>query len=137
MKHRWPGLLVLFILFLPQLQGCSGGSGEYWPTEEWKTATPEKHGIDSGKLADMIENIREEKKDFHSILVIRNGYLVMEAYFSPYNRDVKHIIYSASKSMSALLIGTAIEDGYIDDVRQPVLDFFPEYIILVINFPTS
>lgn len=127
MKCRGHGLLVLFILLLPLLQGCSGESGEYWPTEEWKTATPEEHGIDSGKLADMIENIREEKKDFHSILVIRGGYLVMEAYFSPYGRDVKHNIYSASKSMSALLIGTAIEDGYIDDVRQPVLDFFPEY----------
>lgn len=124
---RKRAIVCLLVLFVFLLQGCSNTTGDYWPTEEWKTATPEEKGIDSGKLIEMIESIREEKKDFHSILIIRDGYLVTEAYFNPYSRDIKHNIFSASKSMSALLTGIAMEEGYIDSLRQPVLDLFPEY----------
>jgi CubicO group peptidase (beta-lactamase class C family) len=120
-------LISILILVFVVIPGCRGASRDYWPTKQWKTSTPEEQGLDSEKLLQMIETIKKENRYFHSILIVRNGYLLMEAYFSPYRKDLKHIIFSSTKSISSLLIGLAIKDGYIKNVNQPVLDFFPEY----------
>jgi len=114
-------ILVAFIVAL------TGNTRDYWPTTTWKESTPEEQGIDSEKLIEFITTVQKEKRHLHSLLIIRNGRLVTEAYFNPYNKNIKHIIFSATKSVSSLLIGLAIKDGFIKDVNQKILDFFPEY----------
>lgn len=99
---------------------------EYWPTEGWRKASPEEMGLDSSTLADMIERIQIGGYNIHSLSVIRNGYLVLDVYFSPYNKDLKHIIHSCTKSITSALIGIAIDQGLIESVEQPLLGFFPD-----------
>jgi CubicO group peptidase (beta-lactamase class C family) len=98
----------------------------YWPTEGWRTSTPEEQGMDSELLADMLDTIRERNYNIDSVSVIRNGYMVVDAYVHPFSSDSKHIIHSCTKSIISSLIGIAIEEGYIQSVGKPVLDFFPE-----------
>ncbi len=121
-------LLVLF-LAAAMLCGC-GLVGEdtpdYWPTQGWKTSTPERQGMDSGILLNMLEVIWERDFKIDSVLVVRNGYVVLDAYSFPRDSDDRHNIYSCSKSVTSALVGIAIDKGYIKDVNQPVLDFFPE-----------
>jgi CubicO group peptidase (beta-lactamase class C family) len=62
----------------------------------------------------------------HSLLIIRNGYIVTDAYFYPYGPGTLHDLASATKSFMSTLVGIAIHQGLIESVRQPVLDFFPE-----------
>jgi CubicO group peptidase (beta-lactamase class C family) len=99
----------------------------YWPTEGWRTSTPEEQGIDSAELVDMIEFVQEREYNVDSIVVIRHGYEVTEIYFEPFSEGERHILYSCTKSVVSALIGIAIEMGYIEGVDQPMLDFFPEY----------
>lgn len=120
-------LISFIILVFIVIPGYPGACRDYWPTNQWKVSTPEEQGMDSEKLIQLIESIKKENRQIHSILIVRNGYLVMEGYFSPYQKDFKHIIFSSTKSISSLLIGLAIKDGYIKNVNQPVLDFFPGY----------
>jgi CubicO group peptidase (beta-lactamase class C family) len=101
-------------------------STTYWPTEGWRTSTPEEQGLDSELLADMLDTIRERNYNIDSVSVIRNGYMVADAYVHPFSSDSKHIIHSCTKSIISSLIGIAIEEGYIESVEKPVLDFFPE-----------
>jgi hypothetical protein len=54
---------------------------DYWPTDGWQAASPESQGMDSAVLADTLEGISVEGTAIQSVLVIRNGYLVTEAYF--------------------------------------------------------
>ena len=82
--------------------------------------------MDSAFLEQMFETIDQRKLDIDSVLVIRNGTIVAEKYFSPYTEETRHVLYSCTKSFISALVGMAIEDGYIDSVDQPVLDFFPE-----------
>ena len=100
-------------------------SSEYWPTRSWRTSTPEEQGMDSQKLAAMLEEVKRQSLDLHSLLVIRNGYIVSETYFQSYSQDVKHEVYSCTKSFIATLIGIANDKGYIAGVNLPVEDFFP------------
>jgi len=98
-------------------------------TEEWPVSTPGKQGLDAGLLAQMVETIETEDYDIDSVLVLRNGHLVLDAYFPPFAPDTKHIIHSCTKSVVSILIGIAIDQGYIDGVNQPVLSFFPDRTI--------
>jgi len=101
----------------------------YWPTESWRTSTPEQQGMDSDKLAEMFEEIEQRDYRVDSILVIRNGYLILEAYAYPFGPDKKHLIHSCSKSFTSSLVGIAIDEGYIENVEQPILEFFPDWTV--------
>jgi len=98
---------------------------DYWPTKGWRTASPESQGVDSKLLVKMLETIGEKHIAIYSVLVIRNGYIVLDAYSYPYDSDDTLNIHSCTKSVSSALVGIGIDKGYIKDVSQPVLDFFP------------
>jgi CubicO group peptidase (beta-lactamase class C family) len=98
-----------------------------WPTQGWISASPESQGLDAEKLDEMLAYIAaQESLYIQSVLVIRNGYLVLEQYYPPFTQETPHVLYSVTKSFVATLVGIAIEEGYIAGVDQPVLSFFPE-----------
>jgi CubicO group peptidase (beta-lactamase class C family) len=99
----------------------------YWPTSGWQSTYPERQGMDSGRLADLLEYIRAQNYPIRSVLVIRKGYLVTEAYFHPFQEGFWHIIHSCTKSITSALTGIAIDQGFIENEEKKVLDFFPEY----------
>ena len=116
--------LSLVLLILTSCVPATPEPVAYWPTDGWQVSTPEEQGMDSVLLADMLGVIEEENYHIDSVTVIRNGYIVADAIkFGP---DSKHIIYSCTKSVISILIGIAIDQGYIDSVEQPVVDFFPD-----------
>jgi CubicO group peptidase (beta-lactamase class C family) len=98
-----------------------------WPTNGWQTASPESQGMNSLTLAPMLDAIAQQHVAIHSVLVIRNGYLVLETYNYPYTADDLHTVYSVTKSFTSALFGIALDQGYIKGVDQPMLDFFPDY----------
>ncbi|MBT8368929.1 MAG: serine hydrolase, partial [Deltaproteobacteria bacterium] len=94
----------------------------------WQTSSLDSEGVDSGNINEMMRNILEGDIDnIHGIVVIKNGKLVLEEYFDGFDRDTKHRIFSASKSVTSILIGMAIDRGMIKDVDTKVYEFFPEY----------
>jgi CubicO group peptidase (beta-lactamase class C family) len=99
---------------------------DYWPTEGWRTSTPAEQGVDAEKLAQMLDAIGQQNLPIHSVLVIRNGYIVSETYFGSDTPETKREIYSVTKSFIATLIGIAIDKGLIAGVNVPVGDFFPD-----------
>lgn len=106
------------------LQAVTGAGG--WPGESWPISTPEEQGMDSHLLEKMFDFITQNQKNIQSILVIRNGRLVIETYFDPYNAGTKHQMASASKSVTAILLGIAHQEGVIRDLDQKIVEFFPE-----------
>ncbi len=100
---------------------------DYWPTEGWKKSSPEEQGISSAKLNEMMQYAMQQNIGIDSVVVVRNGYIVMEEYPRPllYGPENPHPLYSVTKSFSSALIGIAIKEGYIDGVQHEVLDFFP------------
>ena len=80
----------------------------------------------SQMLSEMMAHIMENRLNIDSVLIVRNGYLVLDAYFFPYAKGHKHDIYSCTKSFISALIGIAIDKGFIQHVDQPIKDFFPD-----------
>ena len=101
---------------------------EYWPTSGWRSSTPEMQGMDSAKLLIADEFIQNRLPDALSLLVVKNGYLVFEKYYSYGMRERYAVVHSVTKSVTSALIGIALEKGYLNSVDQKVVEFFPEYI---------
>ncbi|MFW9849718.1 MAG: serine hydrolase domain-containing protein [Candidatus Thorarchaeota archaeon] len=103
---------------------------DYWPTNGWLNSTPEEQGMDSTRLQEMLDYIEDNHIAIHSVVVIKNGYKVLEEYpTGMYDRDSTHLLYSVTKSFTSALVGIAIDKGYIDNVSIPMLSFFPNYNI--------
>jgi CubicO group peptidase (beta-lactamase class C family) len=121
---------IAFIL-ITLLTSCAPSASkptppEYWPTDGWRSTTPEEQGMDSEKLSQMVEHIQQEKLDLHSLLIIRNGYLVNELYVYPFSAEQAHEIMSVTKSTISALVGIAIQKGYIKDVQQPLFSLLSD-----------
>jgi CubicO group peptidase (beta-lactamase class C family) len=92
--------------------------------EGWQTSSPEAQGMSSRELAGLVEFGIANGMD--SVLVVRHGSIVAEAYYAPFAPGMKHRINSATKSVIGSLVSIALKDGLLKNVDQPVLGFFPE-----------
>ena len=91
-------------------------------------ATPESQGLNGTKFEEAVVKIKNgDYGNIHSLLITRNNYLVLEKYFSKYERDYIHPVYSVTKSIISALVGISIEQGKINSVQTKLLCFFPEY----------
>ncbi len=61
-----------------------------------------------------------------SFIVIKDGTILYESYFNGYNRDSTVTSFSIAKSVTSALVGIAIDEGYINSVNDPVIDYLPE-----------
>jgi len=62
------------------------------------------------------------------ILVSRQGKTILEQYFNSSGPGDMVSIKSVSKSVISALVGIAIEQGYITDIRQPIGKYFAEIL---------
>lgn len=61
-----------------------------------------------------------------SFLVIRNDSILFEQYYNGHDRNQLSTVFSISKSVTSLLLGIAIDEGYIDSVQDVVTKYLPE-----------
>jgi CubicO group peptidase (beta-lactamase class C family) len=108
-------------------------SDGYTPVElddGWEISTPEDEGLGADAIDTVFRRFYSEDlyPAVHSLLIVRNGRLVAEAYCRDRNeRSLFHNIQSATKSVTSILIGIAIDKGLIQSVNQTVYEFLPEY----------
>ena len=84
-------------------------------------------GIDSARIAELFE--RTSKGEFpgvDGIVIARHGVVVAESYFNGYSADRRHDTRSATKSVTSLLVGIAIDQKQLS-LDTSVVAFFPDY----------
>lgn len=70
--------------------------------------------------------VMDTKGDNQAVLIIHNDSIVYEKYWGDYSADHMATIFSITKSITSLLCGIAIDDGYISSVDDHVTDYLPE-----------
>ena len=93
-----------------------------WPTKEWQTSSAEEQGMDSKELAKLVDFGTVHR--FDSLLVVRHGQLVVEAYYAPYSAGIPHAINSCTKAVISTLTAIAFKERLLDNPSHRVLDFF-------------
>lgn len=69
-----------------------------------------------------------EQSETTAFLVVKDDNIVFENYSHGYDRTTPSLSFSMAKSVLSLLVGCALDDGYLLSVDQPVTDFVPELL---------
>jgi CubicO group peptidase (beta-lactamase class C family) len=117
MTNRKPFLIaaLLFLFLSFQL-----GSQTILPR-----STPEEQGVSSKGIMEFLDAIGKSKHEMHSIMILRHGKVIAEGWWSPYRSDLKHTLYSLSKSFTSTAVGFAVAEGKLS-VNDKVISFFPD-----------
>lgn len=113
-------------LTITALVGCAGPRrlSSTRPIEEWVTATPDEVGMNAALLRSAAEDLADERHHgIDSMLVIRRGRLVAEHYWNGHDMATLHDLRSATKSITSLLVGIALDRGLLRDVHDPALGY--------------
>jgi CubicO group peptidase (beta-lactamase class C family) len=143
--HKW-GMAVLLLALLLLCTACAGEQIQAPATtiDGWAVGTLEEVGLDEKPITRALQRIRAgDYEDVHSLLIVKDGRLVLEEYFAGYvwnygaehfrgpyaefDRDTLHTIMSVTKAVTAAAAGIAVEQGAIGDEQDPVFDYFPAY----------
>jgi len=79
--------------------------------------------IDAATLVDEVFSVGPVK----SFMLRQGGELLIDEYRKGMHAERVTNIKSASKSILSLLVGIAIEQGFLDGVKQNIGEFFPDY----------
>lgn len=152
-KKSFPFVLLFIFVILISFSSSptvANTDSKYFPGEHWDVTTPEEQGTDSNVISSLYGYISGQYLQIHSILLLRNGYIIDENYlhdsqiyeanqyhsadrFWSYQtfeveniRDNRlHALWSCTKSVTSLLIGIAIDEGYFT-VNQTFFEIFPD-----------
>jgi CubicO group peptidase (beta-lactamase class C family) len=92
------------------------------------TAQPETAQTPAALSLDAAVAEASKMPRLHSLLVSRNGEIVLERYFNGVRAARLANIKSASKSVLSALVGIAIEQGKIPNVQQPIGSYFADLL---------
>jgi CubicO group peptidase (beta-lactamase class C family) len=116
----------------------------------WETASLISVDMEESLLLNLLDSIDNSKyPEVHSVVIIRNGKLVFEEYYSghdfyyqdddfhgdliDFNRKTLHNTHSATKSIVSALIGIAIHEGFINNINDSIFNIFTYYYYLKNN----
>ena len=114
-------LLLVTLLFSCSTNKPSG----YWPTTEWRTVTPRKAAIRAEMPKSVDAYIQGSLPNTSSVLVVRNGFIVMEKYYEG-DAKTKWNLFSVTKSFTSALVGVCIGLGYLPNVDAKMIDLVPQ-----------
>ena len=124
MNFRRAGLVALAFAAAFALTPAASAQDPIWPTRAWQYSTPEEQGMDSRALAWSVDNGRLTGLD--SLLITRHGRVVVDAYYTPFTAGLRHQLMSVTKSFVSTLLGIAAQQGRLENLDRPILEFFPD-----------
>ena len=81
--------------------------------------------MDQIKMKELEQIISSKYGNTTGIVIIKDGAVSYEKYFKGCTANSRIHIYSVTKSIISILIGIALDKGYIKNIQEKVLDYFP------------
>jgi CubicO group peptidase (beta-lactamase class C family) len=90
----------------------------------FETSDPEAQGVSSAGLLQYLDALEKSSHEMHSFMLLRHGKIVAQGWWDPYSPELRHTMYSCSKSFTATAIGFAVQEKRLK-LSDPVIGFFP------------
>lgn len=87
--------------------------------------TPEKKGISTDSIKRYVNLLEKNGLSTHSVIIARDDDVVFEKYWSPFNKDRLHRLYSVTKSFVAIALGFLEQDGKLS-LSDSISKYLPE-----------
>lgn len=149
MKRVVKSMIFAVILFI--FNCSSDNSPEHYkysiplPAEDgWEVGDADEAGLSTDVLSEMMDYINiKEGDNIHSILLFKDGKLVFEEYFEgylysgnppgsngdyiQYDSETDHFLASVSKTVTSVIFGIAVKEGFITNIDEKIINIFPQY----------
>ena len=119
--RKIPYAVVLLLLLL----GACKNAPEIKITTSLPRSIPEAEGVSSEGILAFLEAAAASRNEFHSFMFLRHGKVIAEGWWNPYRPELKHTLYSTSKSFTSTAVGFAVSENRLT-VNDKVISFFPE-----------
>ncbi|MGF1635709.1 MAG: serine hydrolase domain-containing protein [Cyclobacteriaceae bacterium] len=122
-------IYIVCLLFgaMPILISCELDGTEI-PEHGFDYDQPWSQGINDQTLLAMNDAVIEgEYGNIRSMIILKNGKIVFENYYDGYSRKDKQKLGSATKSISSLLLGIAMEQKEESSVEDKIIDLLPDF----------
>ena len=90
-------------------------------------STPASAGVSSRAVTALLDRLEADSVECHSMMVVRRGHVVAEGWWAPYSADRPHLLYSLTKSFTAIAVGLAVGDGLLA-LDDRVVDVLPDHV---------
>jgi hypothetical protein len=88
---------------------------------------PSELNVDAGQILAFLDAVEASGMEFHSLMILRHGAVVAEGWWAPYRRDDVHLMYSLSKTFTAMAVGIAVREGLFS-TEDLVADLLPDLV---------
>src|SRR3954453_13553698 len=112
-------LLSLFLILQAQLFSQSQSSLPH--------SSPEAEEVSAQGIITFLDSVAQSKHEFHSFMFLRHGKVIAEGWWNPYRSDLKHTLYSLSKSFTATSVGFANAEHKLA-LTDKVTSFYPNQV---------
>ena len=93
----------------------------------WNVASPTRFEANIQLLESMVHRIEAgDYVNIHSVLVAKEGLLMLEQYFDGNDRNTLHEIRSATKSIGSILTGITIDRDFVQSESEPIYKYFED-----------
>ncbi|NIG53963.1 serine hydrolase [Chitinophaga sp. Cy-1792] len=93
--------------------------------QPFKELKASKEHFNQDRIKELKARIKQgEFRKINSVIVIKNGKILVEEYFNGDTRDSLHDPRSVGKSFTSTLLGIAIKEGYFNDEYLPLSNFY-------------
>ncbi|MEZ4699479.1 MAG: serine hydrolase [Rhodothermales bacterium] len=118
------------------LAGLIGGcrppeTGPQRPAGALPRSEPEAQGMSSAAIEAFVDALEAERLkpqsavELHSLMIVRHGRVVAEGWWTPFEAERSHMMFSMSKSFTSTAVGFAVAEGLFS-LDDPVVSFFPD-----------
>ncbi|HSF46618.1 MAG TPA: serine hydrolase domain-containing protein, partial [Chitinophagaceae bacterium] len=90
-------------------------------------STPEAEGVSSAGIMKFLDAVDKGRNELHSFVILRHGKIISQGWWSPYGKDLKHVMFSVSKSFTSVGVGFAIAENKLK-LTDRVVSFFPNSV---------
>ena len=112
--------LTLIMALTLCIQNCPAQSQKPLPR-----STPESQGVSAQAILQFIDAADRQAESLHSFMLVRRGHVIAEGWWTPYNAESRHELYSLSKSFTSTAIGIAVAEGKLS-IDDPITRYFPD-----------
>ena len=116
-------LLLFYSLFC--FLGLTHSQEDIFKSQQLPRSTPTSENVDEVILEEFIRSLDSQFEGIHSVMVLRNGKVICEGWWSPYRSEDNHMLFSLSKIFTSTAVGMAVEEGHIA-IDDTVADYFPK-----------
>src|SRR6185436_20057346 len=124
-EHPFMKRLILFHIALIFLLVCAHLATASQAVDALPRSAPETQGVSSAGLLAFLEAADQQLDGMHSVMLVRHGHVITEGWWTPYDPQSNHELYSLSKSFTSTAVGLAVAEGKLS-IDDPVLKFFPD-----------